>query len=468
MGDVVSQPQKSGIESNQDSSQPIVQEKVEGTPQQPLGQTFHPKKKWILPGLMGLVVVALSVASYFVYQNFQLKKEQVGQTQPSTTNQTTPSKVNETSEMVYGWEKIKSNKETKDFGQKNKFGYIKLGKGELWLVNEDGTGEFLFQDNVSLSAAISPNGKYIAFLKGEGELMVQKIKGVSSLQPTKLANLFQPKEGETKGVGTNIFAWSPDSTKIAFDVTFYPQPDGDYSPKEHIAPTGVTEGIYYVDLSSPEKAVPLYKYRERIETYEIEERLLGWKPGSTEVIFWSGYNVPDKTVNIITKEIKVFRTDNTGQYNWNIQGDKMVYFDYDDKGIILEENGVKKILAESVTKDGKPLNLSQRPQFSPDGKYVLYHNSNYAEDNEELWLIDITKSNFPKILITKTNLNKMWGSGYWLSDGKTILYGLDDTNVNKGFNIDLYLVSTDKKVPRMIAEGSYKPATSTSDTGLDN
>ncbi|KKQ41977.1 MAG: hypothetical protein US60_C0026G0016 [Microgenomates group bacterium GW2011_GWC1_37_8] len=407
-----------------------------------------------------LIVLLGSIASlfYFSWKNNLLKITLHSQDE-----------VKKITEVIYEWEKVKPDEKTKDFGNKNKFGYIKLGKGELWVVNEDGTGEFLFQNEVSTSAAISPNGKYIAFLKGEGELMVQKIKGVSPSQPTKLTNIFQPKKDETKGVDTNIFAWSPDSTKIAFDVTFYPQPDADYSPKEHITPIGITEGIYYVDLINPEEAILLYKYKERIETYEIEERLMGWKPNSKEVIFWDGYNVPDKTVDITTKEIKVFRTDKTGQYNWNSLGDKLVYFDYEAKKIILEEKGAKKILAESITKDGKPVNLSQRPQFSPDGKYIIYHNSNYIEDNEELWLVDITKSNFPKILITKTDLNKIWHSGYWLSDSKIILYGIiDDTNVTKGFNIDLYLVSIENKIPHMIAEASYKPATSTSNTGLDN
>ena len=406
-----------------------------------------------------LIVLLGSIASllYFSWKNNLLKITPQSQDE-----------VKEISEVIYEWEKVKPNEKTKDFGSKNKLGYIKLGKGELWLVNEDGTGEFLFQNGVSASAAISPNGKYIAFLKGEGELMVQKIKGVSPSQPTKLTNIFQPKKGETKGVGTSIFAWSPDSIKIAFDAAFYPQPDADYSPKEHITPTGVSEGIYYVDLINPEEAIILYKYKERIETYEIEERLMGWKPNSKEVIFRDGYNAPDKTVNITTKEIKVFRTDKTGQYNWNNSGGKLVYFDYDANKIILEEKGAQNILAESATKDGKPMNLPQRPQFSPDGKYVIYHNSNYAEGNEELWLVDITKSNFPKILITKTDLNKTWHSGYWLSDSKTILYGIDDTNVTKGFNIDLYLVSIENKIPHMIAEGSYKPATSTSNTGLDN
>ena len=104
-----------------------------------------------------LIVLLGSIASlfYFSWKNNLLKITPQSQDE-----------VKEISEVIYEWEKVKPNEKTKDFGSKNKLGYIKLGKGELWLVNEDGTGEFLFQNEVSTSAAISPNGKYIAFLKG--------------------------------------------------------------------------------------------------------------------------------------------------------------------------------------------------------------------------------------------------------------------------------------------------------------
>lgn len=60
---------------------------VTKSPEQSLTEPTLPQKtdrKWLLPGLIGLVVMALGIAGYFAYQNFQLKRGQ------SITTTTTP------------------------------------------------------------------------------------------------------------------------------------------------------------------------------------------------------------------------------------------------------------------------------------------------------------------------------------------------------------------------------------------
>jgi Tol biopolymer transport system component len=262
------------------------------------------------------------------------------------------------------------------------------------------------------------------------------------------------------------FVWSPDSTKIAFSGGFYPQAEGDYSPEETNIPLGFTEGVYYVELRNPEKAILIYKYEER--EGDVRERLLGWLRNSTGVIIGglTSRGEDDITVDIVTGEKEVFSVDNIGQYDWTVKGDKMVYFSYDEKKIILEEDGSKKVLSELLSKDGNLISLSQRPLLSPDGRYVLYHKSNYAQNSEEIWLVDITKSDFPEILVTGVSQNQMWPDVYWLSDSETILYGIRDADAGRN-KTDLYLISIYERIPHMVAESSYMPATSTEDTGLD-
>ena len=78
------------------------QQSVENIPSQPPESTLPQKtgKKWLLPGLIGLAVVASGVASYLAYQNFQLKKEQpsLGQTTQSPTSDIPSPTTNPTSD----------------------------------------------------------------------------------------------------------------------------------------------------------------------------------------------------------------------------------------------------------------------------------------------------------------------------------------------------------------------------------
>jgi hypothetical protein len=72
------------------------EQRQENTGQQPMGEvgkqlsvestpTGKKGKKWLLPGLLSLVVIALGVVGYFVYQDWQLKKEVPSQEQVSPT-----------------------------------------------------------------------------------------------------------------------------------------------------------------------------------------------------------------------------------------------------------------------------------------------------------------------------------------------------------------------------------------------
>lgn len=101
----VSNPETNTPEVTQTQTN-IPQQPVEGTTEQPLTEPMLPQKtskKWILPGLVGLVVVALGLAGYFAYQNLQLRNEQSSPEQiiptptstqsPSTTDQTTPTSI---------------------------------------------------------------------------------------------------------------------------------------------------------------------------------------------------------------------------------------------------------------------------------------------------------------------------------------------------------------------------------------
>lgn len=108
--------------SNPETNVPEVTQPQTGMPQQPVNVTPEqlpteptpPQKagkKWLLPGLIGLVVIALSVAGYFAYQNFQLKKEQPSLAQPTQTPVATitpkqePSQITDVEQSLLVFEK---------------------------------------------------------------------------------------------------------------------------------------------------------------------------------------------------------------------------------------------------------------------------------------------------------------------------------------------------------------------------
>jgi len=81
----------------------IPQQSIDGTLEQPLTEFTLPQKnykKWILPGLIGLVVITLGMAGYFAYQNIQLKKEQSRLTQPTQTPIATITSKQESSQIT--------------------------------------------------------------------------------------------------------------------------------------------------------------------------------------------------------------------------------------------------------------------------------------------------------------------------------------------------------------------------------
>jgi len=89
-GNEVSNPGISVPEATQSQTN-VQQSDVSETPKQLFAEPTPPQntnKKWLLPSLISLVFIAFSVAGYFAYQNFQLKKEQpsLGHTTPTPTS----------------------------------------------------------------------------------------------------------------------------------------------------------------------------------------------------------------------------------------------------------------------------------------------------------------------------------------------------------------------------------------------
>jgi|GEM_PF-2730757 len=74
---VIPQPQQTQTDA--------IQQSVDETQPQTLTQT-QSSKKWVISYLVGLIVLSLSIACYFAYQNIQLRKDQPSLAQPTPTS----------------------------------------------------------------------------------------------------------------------------------------------------------------------------------------------------------------------------------------------------------------------------------------------------------------------------------------------------------------------------------------------
>lgn len=144
----------------------IPQQPVDGTPEQPLTEPILPQKaskKWLLPGLIGLVVITLGVAGYFAYRNFQMVRQKARQLQ-STIFPTgpTPTATVPTSEPTPEPSAIHPN----SFTYKN----FTIGYPDDWVILDMSINEdFPIKERLS---PVYAEGKVIALNKNSVYLII--------------------------------------------------------------------------------------------------------------------------------------------------------------------------------------------------------------------------------------------------------------------------------------------------------
>lgn len=92
MDEVDFQPQQPQTEASKDIPPPVSQQKTIGTtPQQPLEPISPPKKKkWLLPSIIGIMVLILGTAGIFGYRYYQSSQQPIPEELPQPVLTTTP------------------------------------------------------------------------------------------------------------------------------------------------------------------------------------------------------------------------------------------------------------------------------------------------------------------------------------------------------------------------------------------
>jgi hypothetical protein len=191
MDEVSSEVKRPQSEASQDSPQPALQQQtVETTPQQPLEPTKAIKfRQWKIPIIIAVVLFVLSITGFFVYQNYQLKKNQ---------------KVNQPKPQVI---------ETKPSpAQAESANEIKIIDGNVCLVTTSNEVKVLVNKNDYQSESISGFDKVITSPDGTKMCFL----GYSPV-PIWLYSANIDGSGVVKvGLGKNC-VWSHNSQKIAFN-----------------------------------------------------------------------------------------------------------------------------------------------------------------------------------------------------------------------------------------------------------
>lgn len=260
----------------------------------------------------------------------------------------------------------------------------------LWMVPTDGGEPFKYtsKDGDS-SPQWSPDGKYIAFLRGKGEkrqIWLMRTAGGEAVQLTK------------HKAAIRTFRWTKDSQGIIF-----------------LAP----------DIKSKEEKEKEKKLGEVIYVYEGPHGQLSRGEWTN---FWY-FCLKSKEEKQITKEKMLVRG-----FDISPDGKQIVYtfltIDTRNTGNLAE-------IAIANVKDGKITKLTDNkapefsPLWSPDGKKIAYmapDDKTWELMNDKIWIMDVETKKY------RTVSGKFVGNIYgfrWSPDGKSIIFnGLTRTKGN--------------------------------------
>ncbi|MCD6454629.1 MAG: PD40 domain-containing protein [Candidatus Aminicenantes bacterium] len=207
--------------------------------------------------------------------------------------------------------------------------------------------------------AISPDGKYLAYIRGKKDLVVYNIQTGNSKTIYK---------GQLAGLWGGSFSWSPDSKWIVVGDSFYWEPD-----------------IVTVNVETGEKI--------RLTHNTLAETSYNWAPDGKFIVYtanYTGHSFPDRT----------------GQFDIYLlpllKGPQKFREDFYEKLFKTEEKKEKK--KPKITVKIEPEDIEKRkiqltntiqnessPLFSEDGKKIIFLSRN--NNKSELWLIELNEFN---------------------------------------------------------------------------
>ncbi|MBI4039126.1 PD40 domain-containing protein [Candidatus Daviesbacteria bacterium] len=370
---------------------PQSQQAQTGSLQQPVNETsprppIQPQssKKWLIPGLIGLIVLSLSFAVYFAYQNIQLKK-QSSSIQPTPTPSfsqalspaNNPVSKPELSNKLISYTTNEGLVVSDIDGNNKKVVFTVKDPYFSWDWNPK-ANEVVASNAIlkNLDTGIekkvpagrchnwSPDGSKIAY-EGGGGLFYMNSDGTN---PVKITD-----EGSLCGGSNSVFHWLPDSKSLIYLTN-----NGATYTNE------VVHSIMKYDTSN----------RSTTKIYQDEKgsgqiRTPSISPDGTKVVFMMSVDRGNNS-NQLTENVYIINIDGSGltqltnleaegEYG---QGIGMPIFSTDSKSIFFVSNStiskyqgltMLDIQTKTITRlANETANAYSPATISPDGKYVAY------------------------------------------------------------------------------------------------
>jgi dipeptidyl aminopeptidase/acylaminoacyl peptidase len=270
----------------------------------------------------------------------------------------------------------------------------------------------------------SPDGEWLAFSGPDG-LQIAKKDGSGAVQVAKTEATNSPMQ-----LPGAMVAWSPDGKTLAY-VSAAPGPETDEASGD---PVVIRRFLYKPDLSEGESRsndnrrlhIHLYDVATR-QTRQLtsghhHEHSIAWSPDGSEIAFVS-----------------------------NIDEDEDQFFNYDLFAVRVKDGAIRRITATE--------SAEYQPQFSPDGKSILFLGTKRGltdlettMEDTHVWTVDADGSNRREI---GKDIDNRQLAANWSPDGKSIYFALQERGQVRLLRIPREGGKAERVVEREGRIGSY-------------
>jgi len=321
-----------------------------------------------------------------------------------------------------------------------------------------------------ISPAWSPDGRYLAFLRRStsenGIFIVPALGGAERKLGKTEPNLSRQAWSQCR------LSWSPDGKFLAVVDQDSPQrhsifllsvedgerqrltssPEADYFPA--FSPDGKTLAFIRSSGLSSEDIYLISMHGGKLQQLTADERQilsLAWTSDSREIVFSSnrggGFSLWRVAVSGGTPERVAVTGQNAYSPAISRQGNRLAYnLSFLDSNIWRIDRSRAADGQNSPTRLISSTRQDHSPQFSPDGKKIVFVSDRSGSD--EIWVCESDGSHPAQLTFSDGTVN---GTPRWSPDGQQIVF-----DARPGGNADIYVMSAEGGKPRALTrEPSY-------------
>lgn len=309
----------------------------------------------------------------------------------------------------------------------------------IWIVPvAGGTATQLTRGGKDMSPAWSPDGRTLAFISARGgspQVYLLSMEGGEARPLTKIST------------GTDMVKWSPDGNTIAFTSSVYPD-----------CVSRSAASLNYDDAcnSARDEAREKNKVKAHVADALLYRHWTYWKDGKREHLFVTaadGSSGPRDVTAGANYDVPPDERSGPGDIAFSPDSKELCFVAVTDKVEAISTNGdlftVPVAGGEAKRITTNP-GFDGEPAYSPDGQWIAYHSQKTPGYESDLWRVMLydRKSGShtqlaPKFDRSAQDLN-------WSADSKTIYFAAEDQTLNPVYALEARAGAEPKKI---ISEG---------------